>query len=224
MCYTNLQALQKLPSIPPQQVGKLSEPPAIESPRTRVSNDPMGAGIRMDSSDLTALCGPEIQNSQSSWPIDKAAPSVITSFPGCSSGQEFSLEVPLPQSSGHDEVAIPESTWQSRPLPGAQGNATTKPGGLAYATEAEKMSKAIESGVEQCVNRTGSWKDVQKVIKNTVLTFLNGARIGSAADDISPTTCGLKAKLVACDECSKTVHRHCDLRYFASWRKFNAAH
>ena len=173
----------------------------------------------MDSSVLTAHCGPKVQSSQNSWPIVKAPGTIITSLPRCSAGLESSLEVPLPQSLGHDEVTIPESLWQSQLIPDAQANAAPKSGGVAFATKAnqlskaDQLSKAIESRVEQCVNRTGTWEDVQKVIKNSVLGLLRETSEGSAAEAVSPTTCGLKAKLVACDECDKTVHRHCDLRY-----------
>lgn len=226
MCYTNLQALQKLPGIPPQQDGRLSEPPAIESPRTRVSNDPVNSGIRMDSSVLARNCGPQVQESQSSWPTDKTPGSGITSFPECSSGLESSLELSVPQSLGHDEAATPsisKSVWPRQPICDAQGNATTRSGGATVATKAEQLSKAIESNVEKCV-RTGSWGDVPKVIKNTVFSFFEGPRKGSAADNVSATTCGPKTKQVSCDECSKTVNRHCDLRYCTSCRSNYGTH
>ncbi|SLM40736.1 Zinc finger, C2H2-like [Lasallia pustulata] len=214
MCYTNLQALQKLPGLPSQQDGTFSEPPAIESANIRASNDPMGAGVRIKCSISAAHCGPEIRNSPSSWPTNKAPGSGLTSFPGCSSGLESSLQVSLPPSLGHDEGAMPStsnSTWQSQPTHNTQGNAAPKSGGAAFATKADQLSIAIGSGVEPYVNRA-SQEDVQKVINDTVRSFLESARKSSAADTVSPTTCGPKAKLVSCDECSKTVHRHCDLR------------
>lgn len=192
----------------------------MEGPRRRASTDTLSAGIQMDSSVLTAHCGPKVQSSHSSWPIDKAPGTVITSLPRCSSGLVSSpVEVPLPQSLGADEVTIPESIWQSQLIPNAQGNTAPKSVGVAFATKAkqlskaDQLSKAIESRVEQCVNRTGTWEDVQKVIKNSVLGLLRDTSEGSPAEAVSPTTCGLKTKLVACDECDKTVHRHCDLRY-----------
>ena len=177
----------------------------------------MGAGVRISSSISAAHCGPEVRNSPSPWPTSKAPGSGLTSFPECSSGLESPLQVSLPPSLGHDEVAMPstsKSTRQSQPIHNTQGNAAPKSGEAAFAAKLEQLSNAIGSRVEPYVNHA-SQEDVQKVIKNTVMShFLKGARKSSAANTVSPTTCKLKAKLVSCDECSKTVHRHCDLRYF----------
>lgn len=86
----------------------------------------------------------------------------------------------------------------------------------AIQTNAEQVSQAMASDVVKRMS-TGSVEEIQAILEQSVLKLLhtNRTRKRSSAEISSADTPDPKRKRVACEYCSKTMIRLCDLKYAA---------
>lgn len=94
---------------------------------------------------------------------------------------------------------------------------STKSKPLASAKRAEEVSEKLASEITKCINLyRDSPGDIQATIKNRLLLTFNpdlsrkrSAQMASLQEDISE---GKRAR-IACDQCSATTARQCDMKY-----------
>lgn len=101
-----------------------------------------------------------------------------------------------------------------------QSNQTiTKNEPLVIQTKAEEVSQEVATDVVQNLSR-GSLEEIEQAIKARVLSLLNpdGTRKRKAESAGIVETSNPKRR-VACDQCSKTMVRRCDLRYSPSLKE-----